>query len=156
MLHNRFVIPVVVLFALSMALPRWAQNRSGGAYAAAVPTPGQPAAPAAPVPAPLAAQPPAALRPPPSGPQAQKPEDQTRIVSDPATNSLVIYGTAQEFQNIKNILKDLDIVPRQVLLDVLIAEVTLQNTESFGIEYEIFSKFNPTIFGQQFGSQGAV
>src|SRR6266576_292443 len=156
MLHNRFVIPVVVLFALSTALPRWAQNRSGGAYAAAVPTPGQPTAPAVPAPAPPAVQPPGALRPPTPGAQAQKPEDQTRIVADPATNSLVIYGTAQEFQNIKNILKDLDIVPRQVLLDVLIAEVTLQNTESFGIEYEIFSKFNPTIFGEKFGSQGAV
>ncbi len=79
-----------------------------------------------------------------------------RIVADPATNSLVIYGTAQEFQNIKTILKDLDIVPRQVLLDVLIVEVTLQNTETFGIEYQIFGNQHPTIFGQQFGSQGAV
>jgi Flp pilus assembly secretin CpaC len=97
------------------------------------------------------------VRPPTPAAQAQqKPEEQMRIVADPATNSLVIYGTAQEFQNIKTILKDLDIVPRQVLLDVLIVEVTLQNTETFGIEYEIFSKFNPSIFGQQFGSQGAV
>ena len=29
-----------------------------------------------------------------------------RIVPDPATNSLIIYGTVQEFQNIKNILKE--------------------------------------------------
>src|SRR5206468_7849635 len=74
---------------------------------------------------------------------------------DPATNSLIIYGTAQEFQNVKNILKDLDIVPRQVLLDVLVAEVTLKNSEDFGIEYEIF-RGNTSIFGQTFGSGGAV
>ena len=59
----------------------------------------------------------------PAAPTA-KPEEQLRIVADPATNSLIIYGTAQEFQNIKNILKELDAVPRQVLLDVLVAEVT--------------------------------
>ena len=55
----------------------------------------------------------------------RKPEEQLRIVADPATNSLIIYGTAQEFQNIKNILKELDAVPRQVLLDVFVAEITL-------------------------------
>src|SRR5205823_5894707 len=124
-------------------------------YARAAAAPGQAPVPV-PTPAPVTPQPPGAPRPPTAPSQAAKPEEQLRIVADPATNSLVIYGTAQEFQNIKNILKDLDIVPRQVLLDVLIAEVTLQNTESFGIEYEIFSKFNPTVFGQTFGSQGAV
>lgn len=66
-----------------------------------------------------------------------KPQEQLRIVPDPATNSLIIYGTAQEFQNIKNILKDLDIIPRQVLLDVLVAEVTLADDLRFGVEYEI-------------------
>ena len=59
------------------------------------------------------------------------------IVADPATNSLIVYGTAQEFQNIKNILKELDAVPRQVLLDVLVAEVTLTDTERLGLDYEI-------------------
>jgi general secretion pathway protein D len=133
---------------------------SGFPYAqAAVAAPGQ-----APVPAPAPAAPPVlgappvpgAARPPTPGSQAQRPEEQLRIVADPATNSLIIYGSAQEFQNIKNILKELDLVPRQVLLDVLVAEVTLSNTESFGIEYEIFRKFNPTIFGQTFGSTGGV
>ena len=56
-----------------------------------------------------------------------------RIVADPATNSLVVFGTAQEFQNIKNILRDLDAVPRQVLLDVFIAEVTSRNTNRWAL-----------------------
>jgi Flp pilus assembly secretin CpaC len=118
---------------------------------------GQVPAPA-PVPVPAPVVPPAAGTPRPAPPtaQGQKPEEQLRIVADPATNSLIIYGTTQEFQNIKTILRDLDQVPRQVLLDVLVAEVTLKNSESLGVEYEIFSKFNPTIFGQTFGSQGAV
>ena len=162
MLRNRFAIPIIVLLAGVVAWSIWVQKRPKDAFAAAaVPTPGQPAAPTVPTPVPVpgVAQPPAAIRPPTApapGAPTQKPEEQMRIVADPATNSLVIYGTAQEFQNIKTILKDLDLVPRQVLLDVLIVEVTLQNTENFGIEYEIFSKQNPSIFGQQFGSAGAV
>ena len=163
MLHNRLTIPIIVLLAGVIAWSIWAQKRPQDAYAAAaaVPTPGQPAAPTVPTPVPVpgVAQPPAAVRPPTApapGAPTQKPEEQMRIVADPATNSLVIYGTVQEFQNIKTILKDLDIVPRQVLLDVLIVEVTLMNTETFGIEYEIFSKQNPSIFGQQFGSAGAI
>ncbi|HKX50950.1 MAG TPA: SPOR domain-containing protein, partial [Candidatus Binatia bacterium] len=85
-----------------------------------------------------------------------KPEEQLRIVPDPGTNSLIIYGTVQEFQNIKNILKELDIIPRQVLMDVMVAEVSLTGSESFGVEYELFRKYNPSIFGQSFESQGAV
>lgn len=123
-------------------------------YARAAAAPGQAPVPV-PTPAPVTPQPPGAPRPPTGAPQAAKPEEQLRIVADPATNSLIVYGTAQEFQNVKNILKDLDIVPRQVLLDVLVAEVTLKNSENFGIEYEIF-KGNTSIFGQTFGSGGAV
>jgi cell division septation protein DedD len=77
-------------------------------------------------------------------------------VPDPGTNSLIIYGTVQEFQNIKNILKELDIIPRQVLMDVMVAEVSLTGSEAFGVEYELFRKYNPSIFGQTFDSQGAV
>lgn len=111
----------------------------------------------APPPATGGALPSSAPRPPaPGQPPAAKPEELLRIVADPATNSLIVYGTAQEFQNIKNILKELDIVPRQVLLDVLITEVTLTGSQSLGVEYEILERINPTIFGQSFGSAGAV
>ena len=110
-----------------------------------------------PQPTPTPAPPPGVPTPPgaPTAPGA-KPQEQLRIVADPATNSLIIYGTAQEFQNVKNILKDLDTIPRQVLLDTMIAEVTLSDTQSLGIEYEILSKNKPAIFGQAFGSGGAI
>src|SRR5581483_11155213 len=104
------------------------QSQPLGAYAA-VPAP---AAPGSSVPVPVAPPPaPGAARPPAPGAQSQQPPpEQLRIVPDPATNSLIIYGTAQEFQNIKNILKDLDAVPRQVLIDALILQVDLKNGET--------------------------
>jgi general secretion pathway protein D len=136
------------------------QSQPLGSAFATVPVPGQ-LPPAAPAPAPGVAPGlpslPGAPRPPttPTAPGA-KPEEQLRIVPDPGTNSLIIYGTVQEFQNIKNILKELDIIPRQVLMDVMVAEVSLTGSEAFGVEYELFRKYNPSIFGQTFDSQGAV
>jgi general secretion pathway protein D len=136
-----------------------------GAYAAAqVPTPpGQPAAPvpqlAPPTPGLAPPLPTAPRTPAPGAPGAPtaKPEEQLRIVADPATNSLIIYGTAQEFQNIKNILKELDAVPRQVLLDVLVAEITLDDRESLGFDYEILRKSGGVqIFDRTFGSRGGL
>jgi general secretion pathway protein D len=124
----------------------------GGAFAT-VPAPGQPGipVPAAPSPAPAPGQP----RPPVPATPAPRPEEKLRIVADPGTNSLIIYGTAQEFQNIKNILKELDAIPRQVLLDVLIAEIQLNNDENFGIDYQILQG-NASFLGQTFVSRGAV
>jgi general secretion pathway protein D len=132
----------------------------GGAFAAVpAPAPGQvpPAAPgSAPGGVPGLPPVPGAPRPATPGAPGAKPEEQLRIVPDPGTNSLIIYGTVQEFQNIKNILKDLDIIPRQVLMDVMVAEVTLTGSEAFGVEYELFRQHNASIFGQTFDSQGAV
>ncbi|HSE85194.1 MAG TPA: type II secretion system secretin GspD [Candidatus Binatia bacterium] len=137
-----------------------------GAYAAAqIPAPaGQPAAPVpqpapgVPVPpgfAPLPGAAPRAPTPGAPGAPTAKPEEQLRIVADPATNSLIIYGTAQEFQNIKNILKELDAVPRQVLLDVLVAEVTLDDSERLGLDYEI-RPGDTTFLNRTLPSRGSV
>jgi len=141
---------VVCLFIVSGLASAQNQPRSGGF--AAVPIPGQPPAPAAVTP-----QLPGVARPTaPTLPTSQQQQEQMRIVADPATNSLIVYGTAQEFQNIKNILKDLDAVPRQVLLDVLIAEITHSDSQSLGVDYEILRRNPQSIFGLAFPSAGAV
>jgi len=121
----------------------------GGAFAT-VPVPGQ-VPPAAPAPVPGAGR---TATP---GSPGAKPDEQLRIVPDAGTNSLIIYGTVQEFQNIKNILKDLDIIPRQVLMDVMVAEVTLTDDLRFGIDYEILRKGGDVrIFNREFGSRGGI
>jgi len=129
MLHNRFVIPVVVLFALEHGVPTLCSKRVRRRYAAAVPTPGQPTAPAGAGAVPACGATAGSLSDPNTGgSSAQKPEDK-RASSLIHRHSLVIYGTAQEFQNLKNILKEFGHCASAVLFGVLIAEVTLQNTE---------------------------
>ena len=129
------------------------QSQPLGAYAA-VPAPGQLAPPAVAIPAP--GTPPAPARPGPQTPQTQQQQEQLRIVPDPATNSLIIYGTVQEFQNIRNILKELDAIPRQVLIEAMVLQVDLNDTESLGVDIEILRKTQTTIFGQKFNSRGAL
>lgn len=149
-----FTVAFLFLFSFTMIANAQSQSRGGFAAAAA---PGQPAAPGAVTPPPVAPQPPGVARPTtPAAPTGQQQQEQLRIVADPATNSLIIFGTAQEFQNIKNILKDLDAVPRQVLLDVLIAEVTHTDDQKLGVDYEILRRNPQSIFGSAFPSAGAI
>ena len=146
-----------LILLLAVGSDSYAQRRPSAL--AAVPVPGQPVAPGTPTPVPVTPQTPGTPRPAtpttPGAPGA-KPEEQLRIVADPATNSLIIYGTVQEFQNIRTILKDLDAVPRQVLLDVLIAEVTLNNSDELGVDYQALQRNPSSIFGAPFPAAGAL
>lgn len=149
-----FTAILVCLFIVASLASAQNQPRNGGF--AAVPAPAQPSAPGAVAPQPTTPLPPGVARPTTPTQATPQQQEQLRIVADPATNSLIIYGTAQEFQNIKNILKDLDAIPRQVLLDVLIAEITHTDNESLGVDYEILRRNPQSIFGQRFPSAGAI
>ena len=60
---------------------------------------------------------------------------EVRIVADEVTNSLVILATKKDYGDIREVLRRLDIVPRQVLIEVLVAEVTLGDDLKFGVEF---------------------
>ena len=51
-------------------------------------------------------------------------ESAVRIIADEVNNALLIMATAQQFRQIHAALKQLDIVPLQVLIEATIAEVT--------------------------------
>jgi general secretion pathway protein D len=57
------------------------------------------------------------------------------ITSDDTNNALVIYATPQQYGIIESALHQLDIVPLQVLLEAAIAEVTLTDGLSYGVQY---------------------
>ncbi|MDE0355216.1 MAG: type II secretion system secretin GspD [Deltaproteobacteria bacterium] len=60
-----------------------------------------------------------------------------RVVAEPDTNSLVILATPREYADMARVLEGLDLVPRQVLMEVLVAEVTLTDDFEFGVEYAL-------------------
>ena len=55
-------------------------------------------------------------------------------VAEPVTNSLLISATPRYFQEIRRIIDRLDEEPPQVVIQVLIVEVLLENTDEFGVE----------------------
>ena len=59
----------------------------------------------------------------------------TKIIADKGNNALLILSTPSEYEIIANAIRKLDIVPRQVLIEVTIAEVTLSDEFSFGLEW---------------------
>jgi general secretion pathway protein D len=64
-------------------------------------------------------------------------KEEVRIVADEVTNSLVILATRRDYQLILDVLRRIDVVPRQVVLEVMIAEVVLNKGLEFGVRYAI-------------------
>jgi general secretion pathway protein D len=62
-------------------------------------------------------------------------DGRTRIVADDSNNALLIYGTRVEFERMKSALQELDTVPNQVLLEAVIAEVSLDDDLKFGVRW---------------------
>lgn len=62
------------------------------------------------------------------------------IVSDTRTNSLVIVASEADYRKILTLLKKLDIPPRQVLIEVLYAEITLDDNLKFGVDWTLLSQ----------------
>jgi general secretion pathway protein D len=58
-----------------------------------------------------------------------------RIFADAVNNRLVIRTTPRTYAMVRALLTRLDTVPAQVLLQVMIAEVTLDNANNFGVEF---------------------
>lgn len=63
------------------------------------------------------------------------PEGEINIVVDETNNALVIRAFERDYRVILETIKKLDIYPRQVLIEVLLAEITLDDENRFGIEF---------------------
>jgi general secretion pathway protein D len=62
--------------------------------------------------------------------------EQPNIVADEVTNSLIIIASSQDYENIEAMLQRLDIMRRQVLVEALIAEVSMDKSLQLGIEWQ--------------------
>ena len=67
---------------------------------------------------------------------------QPQVVSVKATNSLIVYADPSDFDTIEKILKEIDVLTNQVLIEALIAEVTFDKTKELGIEWATTKKFD--------------
>jgi general secretion pathway protein D len=58
-----------------------------------------------------------------------------RLVIDQARNALVIIGTAQDYQRVRPLLLALDRAPREALIEVTVAELTLNDSDNLGVNW---------------------
>jgi len=95
-------------------------------------TPGQPPPPPPPPPsvapgAPLA----------PGTADAPLVEGQVRFIADETTNAIIVTTTPKQWADIEITIKQLDRMPRQVLIEVLVAEITLTDSTKLGIDWAL-------------------
>ncbi len=110
-----------------------------GGYAAQVP-----ANVAAPTGASAVPLPSAAATNPAAGAANQTPDGKppVRVVANPLDNALIIQATPEQYQGILQILKDLDVPPRQILLEAKIYSVDLTGTFAGGVSAQFQRKTN--------------
>lgn len=69
---------------------------------------------------------------------ANMPQQLIQIIPDERNNALVIFAPEQDLESITDVIKQLDVFPPQVAIDVVVAEVSLDKDTSFGVD--IFQK----------------
>ena len=58
-----------------------------------------------------------------------------KIVADEATNSLLIRSTARDYRQLLTTINQLDVVPLQVMVNAVIAQITLTDDTRFGVDW---------------------
>ena len=60
------------------------------------------------------------------------------VVASPTTNSLLITASPEDYASLEGIIKELDRVPNQVLIEALVAEVSGDLAREFGIQWQYY------------------
>jgi general secretion pathway protein D len=77
------------------------------------------------------------LSPPGTGDLPVSAELKVNIVADESTNSLLIRSNARDYRQLLDVITRLDRVPKEVMVNAVIAEVTLTEANSFGIDWRV-------------------
>ena len=60
-----------------------------------------------------------------------------KIVADDTKNSLILMANDRDYQRVLKVIRSLDVVPSQVLIEAAIAEVTLNDDLKYGLEWQL-------------------
>jgi len=83
-----------------------------------------------------------------SGGGGEQSANAMRIVPNPENNAILVYATGEEEDTVEAMLHKIDILPLQVRIDVIIAEVGLNDNLSYGVEYYFNHHAVSGAFGQ--------
>lgn len=77
-----------------------------------------------------------------------------RIATDPARNALIFVGRAEQYSSILPLLRQLDRSPGEVLIEVVLAEVTVTDRTSLGVEFDLGTRLSSGDVPIRGGTQG--
>ena len=119
---------------------------------AAAPAPGQPAQPAQPAQASAAPE----IAGVPTGDSLVS--DVTRIFADEIANTVIILATRGDYELIEETIKKIDVMPRQVVIEGLIAQVTLTDNLTMGLAWSLKTDLNFSLkpFTNDFNLSGSM
>jgi general secretion pathway protein D len=63
-------------------------------------------------------------------------EAPVRLTADPATNSLVVSATPQDWETLRAVVATLDVPRRQVFVEAIIVEATVDRARALGVEFQ--------------------
>jgi general secretion pathway protein D len=86
-------------------------------------------------------QPSASSSSPNNGPNGEPP---MKIVADETKNSLLIMANDRDYQRVLRVVQGLDVVASQVLIEAVIAEVTLNDRLQYGVQWQLSKGNTPT------------
>ena len=68
-----------------------------------------------------------------------------KIVADPNNNTLIVMAKPQDYRDIEAVIKQLDIMPLQVLIDATILEVQLSGALQYGLQWYFSHDLSSTV-----------
>jgi general secretion pathway protein D len=71
-------------------------------------------------------------------------EPPLKIVADETKNSLLIMANDRDYQRVLRVIQGLDVVASQVLIEAVIAEVTLNDKLQYGVQWQLSKGGTPT------------
>jgi general secretion pathway protein D len=77
-------------------------------------------------------------------------EGQVKVVADEPNNALIVTTFPRNWPLIEDTIRKLDRIPKQVLIEVLVAELRLTDENRMGIEWALRSQRDITIGGQTY------
>ena len=88
-----------------------------------------------------------------AGPSQSSSNNVGGIVVDPLSNQIIFSGTASDYERLHPLLKRLDRAPPEVLIEVMIAEIQLNDSTNYGLEF-LIDELAGSDIAWSVGSQG--
>ncbi len=86
---------------------------------------------------------------PPGAPGATPGQPPISITSDDTNNAIVIVASGRQFDTLRAALVQLDVLPLQVMIEAAVAEVSLNNSLRFGLQWALTSGQNTAVLNQR-------